>query len=564
MEHFYVFLICFFLSLSIVGYGHILKKILWGHVQFNFEHSGLLGLIFLTFISYISNIFLEHNHVHNLILHLFGIFLFLFFVDLRKNLKNIKILFLLLLILFPSIYIFKTHDDFPYYHLPYINNLIENKLIIGNGNFGIAHRTHSSLFYYISIYYLPILKFKLLNFSYLSFLLFFNFYLIKDLINKQFLRETNFLFFLKLFSLIFVNVIFYRLAEYGTDRVGQIFLFILVIFILNEINKIGYSNDNINFSILLLIFLITQKTYFISYVIIFLPLLFFYIKDKNKIIQIFFCRTSLFSIFILIIFLSKSYLNNGCFVYPVAFTCNENLLWAQSIKDINYLNTWYEIWSKAGAGPNFRVLNPNEYIQGLNWVANWFDSYFKIKAVDFLLGTILISLIIYFSYYTKNNLENFSRSVIIHKKNNILSLYIILLFLLIVWFFKHPALRYGGYTLLGLIIFIPISIFCSNFTKSFKSKRIITYSLICITFFIFDLRNIQRIQKEINVYSYNILEKPFSFIKKVNYEAVDTGANKIFIPKNSDMCWTTSSPCSYKEDLISIKKFKYLIYHEKK
>ena len=554
MEHIYVFIVCFFLSLSIVGYGIIFKKLLWTNNAINFEYSGLLGLIFLTFISYLSNFFFKHDYIHNLIIHIIGISSFFFYLDIKKNIQNIKLLFLLLLILYPSIYIFKTHDDFPYYHLPYINNLIENKLLIGNGNFSIAHRTHSSLFYYISIYYLPIFKFKIINFSYLSFLLFFNFYLLKNLIYKKKLLETNFLFFIKLFSFIFVNVIFYRLSEYGTDRVGQIFLFLLIIFILTELNSIGKSEDNINFSILLLIFLITQKTYYISYLIVFFPLLFFYLKKKDKIIKNFLTKTSIFFIFIFIIFLLKNYLNNGCLIYPITITCSDNLLWAQKLNEIKYLNSWYELWSKAGANPNFRVSNPNEYIQGLNWLSNWYESYFKFKVTDFLLGVISISLIIYLSFYTKSKTKN---------KNNILSLYLFLIILFLVWFFKHPSLRYGGYTLIGLLIFLPISVLCSNFTKSFKNKKIITYVLIIITFFIFDFRNIKRIQKEINIYSYSIFKKPFLFIKNVDYKTLDVGTNKIFVPKNSEMCWLTKSPCSYKENLISTKKYKYVIYYEK-
>ena len=29
---------------------------------------------------------------------------------------------------------------------------------------------------------------------------------------------------------------------------------------------------------------------------------------------------------------------------------------------------WYELWAKAGASPNFKVANPDEYIQFFNWV----------------------------------------------------------------------------------------------------------------------------------------------------------------------------------------------------
>ena len=49
-----------------------------------------------------------------------------------------------------------------------------------------------------------------------------------------------------------------------------------------------------------------------------------------------------------------------------------------SLKHEALMNDWYEQWSKAGAGPNFRV-DPSSYIQGFNWVGNWIDKYFLTK-----------------------------------------------------------------------------------------------------------------------------------------------------------------------------------------
>mgnify|MGYP007000461859 len=59
---------------------------------------------------------------------------------------------------------------------------------------------------------------------------------------------------------------------------------------------------------------------------------------------------------------------------------------------------WYEIWSKAGASPNYRVENFNEYLQNFNWVSNWLDNYFFNKFSDYLLGVIfaLIVLLVFF------------------------------------------------------------------------------------------------------------------------------------------------------------------------
>ena len=58
---------------------------------------------------------------------------------------------------------YKTHDDFFYYHLPYTVSLIEFKKIFGVGNLEHGFRTPSSIFYFNSLFYLPILEKSLIN-----------------------------------------------------------------------------------------------------------------------------------------------------------------------------------------------------------------------------------------------------------------------------------------------------------------------------------------------------------------------------------------------------------------
>ena len=87
-----------------------------------------------------------------------------------------------------------------------------------------------------------------------------------------------------------------------------------------------------------------------------------------------------------------SLLNSGCLVYPISLTCFDNLSWAIPISEVNHMNNWYEQWSKAGAGPNFRVENPEIYIQKFNWVNHWFEYYFFNKVSDFLWGVFFVVL----------------------------------------------------------------------------------------------------------------------------------------------------------------------------
>ena len=97
---------------------------------------------------------------------------------------------------------------------------------------------------------------------------------------------------------------------------------------------------------------------------------------------------------------------------------------------------------------------------GFNWVQN----HFFTKISDFILSLFLIVIISSFF------LIKFKRSEFI--KRNFYLFYVVLLLLLLEWFLNHPALRYGGFTLIALSIFIPLSIFIeSRLNLNFKLKR---------------------------------------------------------------------------------------------
>ena len=116
------------------------------------------------------------------------------------------------------------------------------------------------------------------------------------------------------------------------------------------------------------------------------------------------------------------------------------------------MNSHYENWAKAGAGPNFKVDNIENHIMYFNWVPNWIDNYFFNKVSDFLFGILFLILIIYISFFSaKKNKKK--------QDTYLLPIYFFLIILFFEWFYNHPALRYGGYILICLLIFIPISKF---------------------------------------------------------------------------------------------------------
>ena len=88
------------LLFSIIGFGFFLSKLLKLELKINdIAIYGILGIIFLTFISYLTNIFFPHNFVHNIIIHSLGILLFLY-SRIFKVFSNTRINYIIILFIF--------------------------------------------------------------------------------------------------------------------------------------------------------------------------------------------------------------------------------------------------------------------------------------------------------------------------------------------------------------------------------------------------------------------------------------------------------------------------------
>ena len=57
-----------------------------------------------------------------------------------------------------------------------------------------------------------------------------------------------------------------------------------------------------------------------------------------------------------------TFLNSGCIIFPLEKTCFSDLSWSISKVQINDVKIWFELWSKAGATPNYIVENRIDYI----------------------------------------------------------------------------------------------------------------------------------------------------------------------------------------------------------
>ena len=270
-----IFTISFYLLLlSVIGYGILFQNLCLQKLDsLNNSKSiylGFYGLFFITIISLITSLFIPHNFFHNILIHSLGI-IFLIFIKVRDKKNYLKFISLISVLLFSALLISKGHDDLSYYHLPFTKYLTEQKIIFGMGHLNHGYNLLSSLFFLNSTFYLPLIEYYSFHFSALFFLIFFNFFILKEIFFNKNHEIVNFLY---LFSFSYFNLSFNRIAEYGTDKAGQLLIVILIIKLFAIISFNKNKIDNILYLIPLLAFCISLKTYFIPYVLLGLILFF--------------------------------------------------------------------------------------------------------------------------------------------------------------------------------------------------------------------------------------------------------------------------------------------------
>ena len=544
----------YFLSIiSTLGYGFFFKKIFTNrNTDLDYGYCGLIGIFFLTIYSYLSHFFIKHGLIHNSIVFLIGISFFLYLFKKNYKKKNLIVLCIIFFVILISFFGFKTHDDFPYYHFPYTNYLTTSEIIVGVGNYDPSWRYPSSIFYFNSLFYLPVIKYFLYHIGALMIMGYSLFTISIKILDKFNLKQYDQLFFYNLLSLSFILIFFYRLAEHGTDRSAQILSFVLIseilIFFSKEQNFNTFSTKIFAIGSLA----ISLKVLYLVYLILLVPIVYFiYIEKKMK----YFKEVSknpffYFSILFLILIVTINFFNSGCLMYPITLTCFENFSWSASLEDVLRMKIHYENWSKAGATPIFRVDNVEEYISNLNWISGWIERYFFNKMSDYLLGLALLSIIFYSLFYSKKKKYQ--------KKENLNLLYFALVLLFLEWFYNHPSLRYGGYYIIAILIFIPLSIKLSNFKNDKKNIKNKIFIILFITISIFLYRNLDRIIQEKRIYEYSPLWNVYYYVDENHHFRVEREFKNV--KKFYNDCTKLNVSCKNENKLVAQKKFGRFIF----
>ena len=537
---------------SIIGYGILFNKFFYKSLENDIGFIGIYGIFILILTSYITSFFFAHTELFNSIIIIIG--LIIFYINknkeiIQKNIKNLSFVFIILIIF---ILTSKQHDDFPYYHFPYIHLLTEYSNMVGIGNFNHGFRTHSSIFYLSSLLNLPFSNLFLLHLSPVFFIGFANLIFYNKILKDLDLKNPTYILYLSLLSLIFVNIFFYRLAEHGTDRSAMILIIVAIVELFHLTNKRQDDNASSFLKILILISLIISlKTFYVLYVLLFVPIISIFLIKKISFIFFFKSIISYLCLILLCLVLTVNFFNSGCLLYPIKTLCFENFSWAIPLSEVEQMNLWYQQWAKAGANPNYRVENPEIYIKNFNWVGNWFNEYFFNKVSDFLLGLFILCLIVFLLFFSKK-IQKF-------KKPKYLLIYAILVLLTLEWFYLLPALRYGGYHLIAMIFFIPLSIYLSRYLTDSKVLKKKVYSLILLAILIFLSRNVSRLNQEYNVYNYDVFNNAYYSVSMQNFSIFEDiqNLNKCYIRKDLTACTDSHIQVKFLNN-------SYIYYREKK
>ncbi len=551
MTKIFIFILFFFLTLlSTIGYGLFFQRVCFYKNKSNFKNNtlylGFYGLFLITFISLITSLFISHSYTHNIILHTIGL-LFLFSFKIENKKKYLKDIFIISTLAFSALLISKGHDDLSYYHLSFTKYLTEQKIIFGMGHLNHGYNLLSSLFFLNSTFYLPFIDYYSFHYAVLFFLIFFNYFLIKEIYS---VKNHEIIRYLYIFAFAYFNLSFNRIAEYGTDKTGQLLIVILIIKLFQIIffdNKKKKINE-ILYLIPLLAYCISLKTYFLPYVLLSLAI-FFINRNYTSNLKMIFFSNSVFAFFLCLIFyFFHHFVSTGCFISPLSFTCfGENVSWGRKVLHIEGLSLWLEQWAKAAAGPNFRVENMMEYIKGFNWISNWIEKYFLEKFLD-QLAILFVSFIFIFIFFKKFKLNKIKINV----KIEVLFYYLILLIIFFIWLLNHPTLRYGGYSVVFLIISFPVTLLFYYFSNKKIYEKNIKYFILLIII-LFNTKNFVRINNELNredIYKY--INFPFFTIIEKNYKENKFDAGLSIY--SAHHCWATPTPCGQVDNTINVQK----------
>ena len=121
--------------------------------------------------------------------------------------------------------------------------------------------------------------------------------------------------------------------------------------------------------------------------------------------------------------------------------------------------------------------------------------------------------------------------------------------------FKSSSNEIWWYVLFAIPIFIFVASKSENLLTTKKILKNLCIFFIFLTFLIYNVRNITRINKEVKIYGYNFIESPYFYTEHVASKKIINSKDFSVYSTDRKMCWASKTPCSYRKN---IKAGKFL------
>ncbi len=542
----------FIASLIPISFGYFLNKFFFKNKNINLFEFGIYGFLPIGIIALLLNFFYPLSQNLN---NLFLIPIFFFLIGIFKEgkiysflkINSLISILVTIFIAFDTVY----RPDAGWYHLPFTKILNDFKIIFGTASLHPMFGVNSILQYISAAFNNSLFNDKGVLFpNALIAIYFFGFFFTELFKKKNNFPKKFFSFFVLLYMFIEAN----RYSEYGNDIPG-LFYFLYIIYLFLGIKKFNLSYKEFEKISLFSVFAFTIKTFLIF--IFLIPLIFFIKNIKKKIFP-------LVASFFLIVWFSKNILISGCLIYPINFTCFNNLDWYSSnskfqISALNssqftelYIKGWYNeknIINISEDNYQIDLEKKINFLKNFNWLNEyWLSNNFKniVKRFDYFLILILL-LILINKFVLRNKL--------LPRKNFFLNTEIkIILFIGLigtsVFFYKFPDGRYGASYILITLFCILINFFEKiSFPDSIKqiNKSLATITLALLCLFMFS-KSIVRINSNYiytnsawpNIYD---LDNPNNY--EINFEFVEKNGTKIFFSSSDNLKIVHKNLCAY-------------------
>jgi len=470
--------------------------------EFSFSEKGMYGLIILSFISLFINFFYKIDYFIASVLFLIpAIFIIINLKNISKKFIKKIIIHSIIISLIACIFIAFDNIQRPdggTYHLPYTKIINDYKIFLGVANlnpfFGVT-----SIFQYTSAIYNNFL-FKDIGIV-IPLALLAGFFI--DYFFRQFFlnKNSNDLFYkFYIFSIIsYFFIEMNRYSDYGNDNPAHIYFFYLLSLVLR---KDFILSDKTNFKLFTLISLFCFLNRPFLILSLFFPVFYWF---KNK-LYLSFKSFPFFSLLFLFLWIIKNFLTTGCGIYPLSFTCNDNLSWysskptfriaAKSVSQFSELHAkgWKYIINRVDY-QNYSVKSEEKkkYLENFNWLnLEWIKRHsFTIKKkVDiFIVYLFIVGLFIYLFKDNKKKIKFSS-----FKDLRLSSFFIISLIGVLLLIYKFPLGRYGTSYMVLIIVCLLYPLFYYLFNQS-TSGRIykILFTFIIILSIVALAKNFKRI-----------------------------------------------------------------------